>query len=70
MPLIHHWALAYLALDCERVGEPVLDPTEQLEVAVFDEARVRALLAAGDFADGFTALALFQALLRVDAGLV
>jgi ADP-ribose pyrophosphatase len=62
-----HWAHAFLALDCERVGEPTPEVTEQLQVGVFSEDHVRGLLAAGELTDGFTALALFHAWQRLAA---
>lgn len=53
-----HYAHAFVALDCERVAEPELDPAEQLVVRTFEPAEAEALLDAGRLADGFTALAL------------
>ncbi|RKY19604.1 MAG: NUDIX hydrolase [Planctomycetota bacterium] len=61
-----HWAHAFLALDCERVSEPALDVTEQIETGVFSAAHVRGMLAAGELDDGFTALALFYAFTASD----
>jgi ADP-ribose pyrophosphatase len=55
-----HYAHAFVAHDCERVAHPDLDPTEQLEVHVFDPAQVRERLLTGRIADGFTALALWS----------
>ena len=54
-----HFAHAFVAIDCERVGEVELDAAERLEVATFAETDVRRLLQRGEISDGFTALALF-----------
>ncbi len=54
-----HHAELYAALDCERVRAPEPGPCEKFSVHVLDEDEVRARLARGGFADGFTALALF-----------
>jgi 8-oxo-dGTP pyrophosphatase MutT (NUDIX family) len=62
-----HYAHAYLALGCVPVGEPQLDPAERLSLRDFPVAEVRRRLWRGDFADGFTALSLFYALVELDA---
>jgi ADP-ribose pyrophosphatase len=54
-----HHAELYAALGCERVQAPEPGPCEQLSVHVMRAAEVRERLVRGDFADGFTALALF-----------
>jgi len=59
-----HWAHLYVAHGCQRVGELALDELEQLVVRTFSRADVEALLDAGRFADGFTALAILQYLRR------
>ena len=51
-------AHAFVAHDCERVGEPELDPCERLIVRSFDRLEVERLLDAGRIEDGFSALAL------------
>ena len=61
-----HYAHAYVAVGCERVAAPDLDPAEQLVVRTFARAEVEALLDAGRLADGFTALAVLY-YLRWDA---
>jgi 8-oxo-dGTP pyrophosphatase MutT (NUDIX family) len=53
-----HFAHLYIGHDCERVGPPDLDPSEQILVRVFSRGEVEALLDAGLFEDGFTALAV------------
>lgn len=55
-----HRAELFAALDCERVTEPTPGPCERLSVHARDAEEVRAGLLAGDFEDGFTALALFN----------
>jgi ADP-ribose pyrophosphatase len=62
-----HYAHAFLALDCEPVGELDLDPSEQIVVRTFPRASVEALLDAGRFADAFTALTVAYTLRRLDA---
>lgn len=62
-----HWAHLYVAHECREVGAPALDELEQIVVRVFARAEVEALLDAGRFADGFTALALHQYLRRSPA---
>lgn len=57
-----HYAHAFVALGCRRVGEPRLDAAERLVTRTFDRAEVERRLRAGVFADGFTALSLFYAL--------
>jgi len=59
-----HWAHLYVAHDCTEVGAPALDELEQIIVHTFTRAEVEALLDAGRFADGFTALAILQYLRR------
>jgi ADP-ribose pyrophosphatase len=54
-----HHAELYAALDCELVGQPDPGPCEQLSVHVKERDEVRRRLERGDYADGFTALALF-----------
>jgi ADP-ribose pyrophosphatase len=54
-----HHARLFAAVGCERVRDPELDATEKLSVHVKSAEEVRARLLRGDFADGFTALALF-----------
>ena len=54
-----HYAHAFVALDCERVGDPEPDDAEQLIVRVFPREEARALLLSGRIADAFTALTLF-----------
>lgn len=54
-----HRAELFAALGCERVEEPTPGPCERFSVHVKDAAEVHARLLAGDFQDGFTALALF-----------
>lgn len=54
-----HHAELYAALDCERVQSPEPGPCETFSVHVHGQAEVRRRLLAGEFADGFTALALF-----------
>jgi ADP-ribose pyrophosphatase len=63
-----HWAHLFVARGCTRVAEPDLDALEQLVVCAFSRAEVEALLDAGRFADGFTALALLHHLRRERAG--
>jgi ADP-ribose pyrophosphatase len=53
-----HHAHAFVALDCERVCEVDLDPSEQLVVKIFTREQARALLHAGVIEDGFSALSL------------
>lgn len=54
-----HKAELFAALDCERVQAPAPGPCEQLSVHVHAADVVRRRLLAGEFDDGFTALALF-----------
>ena len=63
-----HYAHLYLARGCTRVAELDLDASEQLSVRAWPLAEARRRLLAGEFADGFTALALFYALAAIDAG--
>ncbi len=55
-----HHAHIFLARGCERVRAPEPDASERLAVHTLPEDEVRARLHRGDFADGFTALALFH----------
>lgn len=59
-----HWAHLYVAHDCTVAGAPTLDELEQIVVRTFTRAEIEALLDAGRFADGFTALAILQYLRR------
>ena len=59
-----HWAHAFVATGCTRVGALDLDDSERLEVHVFPPEAVREKLVAGEIADGFTALALYAWLAR------
>ena len=61
-----HHASLFVARDCEQVADPDLDHTERLSVAIKDEREVRERLLRGDFADGFTALALLYHFARED----
>lgn len=54
-----HHARLFVALDCELVRAPELDATEKLSVHVRSADEVRRRLHRGEYADGFTALALF-----------
>lgn len=63
-----HWAHLYVAHGCAAVGVPALDELEQIVVRTFSRAEVEALLDAGKFADGFTALAILQYLRRTPYG--
>ena len=63
-----HWVHAFVALDCERVGDPALDPTERILPRVFRRDDVLQLLGAGRIVDGFSALALFYYLHLVATG--
>ncbi|MCE9593562.1 MAG: NUDIX hydrolase [Planctomycetes bacterium] len=54
-----HYAHAFVALDCDGSHGPAPERSEQIAVRRFTERDVRALLASGEIADGFTALALF-----------
>lgn len=53
-----HWAHAFVARGCKRVGAPRLDDAERLEVHLFDRTQVTELLREGRVNDGFTRLAL------------
>jgi ADP-ribose pyrophosphatase len=53
-----HWVHAFVALDCERVADQQLDPTERILPRAFPRADVVRLLRAGRIVDAFTALAL------------
>jgi ADP-ribose pyrophosphatase len=54
-----HYAHAFAALDCEREGEPELEPSERIVVRPFSRGEVGRLLASGRIQDAFTALTLF-----------
>ena len=54
-----HYAHAFAALDCARVGEPDLESSEQVLVAAFTRGEVQRLLTAGRIQDAFAALSLF-----------
>ena len=62
-----HHAHVFLATDCVRESDPRPDASERIRVEVMPEAQVRERLLAGDFADGFTSLALFHHFARRDA---
>ena len=62
-----HFAHAFLALDCRAEGALELDPTERIQMHKRPVADVRAALYAGEYKDGFSALALFQAFVELDA---
>lgn len=53
-----HYAHAFLARGCVRVGEPEPEPAEQLLVRTLPREEVYAMWRGGAFADGFSALAL------------
>lgn len=59
-----HFVHAFVALDCERVGEPELDPSEQMVVHTLAREEVEDLLDAGLIEDGFSAIALMYYLRR------
>jgi ADP-ribose pyrophosphatase len=54
-----HHARLFAALDCTRVQAPTPGPCEQFSVHVVPADEVRRRLYRGEYADGFTALALF-----------
>ena len=62
-----HHAELYAALDCELVQHPEPGPCEKFSVHVLGAAEVKRRLRRGDFADGFTALALFYHFARETA---
>ncbi|HED64201.1 MAG TPA: NUDIX hydrolase [Planctomycetes bacterium] len=62
-----HYAHIFRALHCERVREPSHEPSERMSVHTLGEREVRERLLRGDFADGFTSLALFHHFAREDA---
>lgn len=59
-----HYAHAFAALDCEKVGAQELDPCEQIIVRTFARQEVERLLDAGRIQDGFTAVSLLYYLRR------
>jgi ADP-ribose pyrophosphatase len=59
-----HYAHAFAALDCVKVGEQSLDPCEQISVHTFTRVDVEKLLDAGRFQDAFTAISLMYYLRR------
>lgn len=59
-----HWAHLYVAHGCAAVGALALDELEQIVVRAFTRAEVEALLDAGRFSDGFTAIGILQYLRR------
>ena len=61
-----HYAHAFLALGCRKVGELQLDAAERLVLRQFRRDEVERRLRDGVFADGFTALSLFYALAHLD----
>lgn len=61
-----HHARLYAAMDCEPVATPRPGPAERFSVHVMPPEVVRRRLVAGDFRDGFTALALFHWFARRD----
>ena len=56
-----HFAHAFAAYDCERVGAPELDASERMVTRVLSRARVERMLREGSIRDGFTRLALREA---------
>jgi len=60
-----HHARLFVALDCEEVRAPEPGPCEKFSVHRMPADEVRARLARGDFADGFTALSLFYYFARI-----
>jgi len=59
-----HYAHAFVAIDCEEVGELQLDDTEQLVVRAFTRTEIEALLDAGRIQDAFAAVSLMYWLRR------
>jgi len=59
-----HYVHGFVALDCERDGDPRLDPSERLIVRTFSRAQVEALLDAGRIQDAFSAITLLYYLRR------
>jgi len=55
-----HYAHAFCALDCERVGTTQLDLSEQLVVRVFEHDEVERLVTAGRIQDGFAVIGLLH----------
>lgn len=62
-----HWCHLFAALDCEEVHELDLDPAERIVVATFSPEETEAMLRAGRFKDGFSALALMYGRLLLGA---
>jgi len=62
-----HHAQLFAALDCELVQPPEPDACEKFSVHVLPREEVRQRLHRGDFADGFSALALFYWFSRAEA---
>jgi ADP-ribose pyrophosphatase len=54
-----HHARLFAAVDCQLERPPAPDACEKLSVHLHDAEEVRRRLVRGDYADGFTALALF-----------
>lgn len=63
-----HYAHAFCALDCERVGDLDLDACERLRLERMPLAEAEALLDSGAIADAFTALPLAYVLRKRAAG--
>src|SRR5262245_35598879 len=59
-----HYAHAFAALDCEKVGDQALEPCEQISVRTFERGDVERLLDAGRIQDAFTAISLMYYLRR------
>jgi ADP-ribose pyrophosphatase len=53
-----HFAHLFVGIDCEEVGELMLDDSEHLIVRAFDVRDVERMLDHGRFEDGFSAIAL------------
>ncbi|MDA1263858.1 MAG: NUDIX hydrolase [Planctomycetota bacterium] len=62
-----HYAHLFVGHDCELIGEQALDDSEQITAQVFTRGEVEALLDAGRFADGFTAIAVLYWLRRQES---
>jgi ADP-ribose pyrophosphatase len=59
-----HYAHAFVAHGCEKVGELQLDDTERIVVRAFTRAEIERLLDAGKLADAFAAISLMYWLRR------